>query len=66
MIGITYEDFLTMIDAETLLHDLLENEGYENGDREWETWTKYWNVVEKICQWKDKFVHDWEKERGER
>ena len=63
MIGITYEDFETLIEVEHLLHSELEKSDYEMGDIRWNTWNKYWNLVEKICQWKDNFIHD-EKERG--
>lgn len=66
MIGITYEDFETLIEVEHLLHSELEKGDYELEDIRWNTWNKYWNLMEKICQWKDNFVHDWEKERGEK
>lgn len=63
--GITYEEFKLLIEVEDLLHKQLEKGNYDSDSKEWATFGAYWNLVEKICQWKDNFVHDWEKERGE-
>ena len=64
--GITYEDFKLLIEVEDLLHNELEKGNYDSDSKEWATFGAYWNLVEKICQWKDNFVHDWDKERGEK
>ncbi len=64
--GISYDDFKLLIEVEELLHNELEKANYDSDSKEWATFGAYWNLVERICQWKDKFVHDWDKERGER
>lgn len=65
MIGISVEDFETLIEVEHLLHSELEKSDYELEDIRWKTWNKYWNLMERICQWRDKFIND-TKERGEK
>ena len=66
MATITNEDLKIMCDVEQLLHKELEEtngikdtfEGKEycyfnENDKEYEIWVKYWNMVEKFCQQKD-------------
>ena len=64
---ITNEDLKTMIEVEDLLHKkLVETNGikdiykgkeyhyFNENDKEYEIWNKYWNMVEKFCQARDK------------
>lgn len=64
---ITNEDLKIMIEVEDLLHkklvetngikDLYNGEEYyyfDENDKEYKIWNKYWNMVEKFCQARDK------------
>ena len=66
MATIKNEDLEIMIDVEHLLHKKLEEtngikdtfEGkeyyyFDDNDKEYEIWIKYWNMVERFCQQKD-------------
>lgn len=51
------DDIKILIDMEELSHKLINkyiikeyNEEGEVINEEWETWTKYWNVVQKILE----------------
>ena len=64
---ITNEDLEIMCEVEHLLHKKLEQTNgikdtfkgeeyyyFNENDKEYEIWVKYWNMVEKFCQAKDK------------
>lgn len=66
MAVITNEDLKTMIEVEDLLHKKLEETNgikdtyngkeyiyFDENDKEYEIWCKYWNMVEKFCQKRD-------------
>ena len=66
MATIKNEDLEIMINVEHLLHKKLEEtngikdtfEGkeyyyFDENDKEYEIWIKYWNMVERFCQQKD-------------
>lgn len=66
MTTIKNEDLEIMINVEHLLHKKLEEtngikdtfEGkeyyyFDENDKEYEIWIKYWNMVERFCQQKD-------------
>ena len=66
MITIKNEDLEIMINVEHLLHKKLEEtkgikdifDGkeyyyFDENDKEYEIWIKYWNMVERFCQQKD-------------
>lgn len=50
MLQLTDKDLKTMIEVELLLHEKLENTDAKKKD--WNLWTKYWNLVEVLCQQK--------------
>lgn len=67
MAVITNEDLKIMIEVEDLLHKKLEETNgikdtyngkeyiyFDENDKEYEIWNKYWNMVEKFCQARDK------------
>ena len=51
MINITKEDLDILVEVEELLHTELEK--YELEDTRWETWNKYWNLIERIIRTKN-------------
>ena len=66
MITIKNEDLEIMINVEHLLHKKLEETNgikdifdgkeyyyFDENDKEYEIWIKYWNMVERFCQQKD-------------
>lgn len=55
-VELTNEDLDILIKVEDLLHKELEKRNYDFDSKEWNTWGNYWNLVEKICQIKDKEV----------
>lgn len=67
MLKITEKDLELMCEVEHLLHKKLEEtngikdtfEGkeyyyFDENDKEYDIWIKYWNMVERFCQAKDK------------
>lgn len=67
MAVITNEDLKIMVEVEDLLHKKLEITNgikdtfngkeyyyFNENDEEYEIWAKYWNMVERFCQAKDK------------
>lgn len=67
MAVITNEDLKIMIEVEDLLHKKLEETNgikdtyngkeyiyFDENDKEYEIWNKYWNMVERFCQARDK------------
>lgn len=67
MAVITNEDLEIMCEVEHLLHKKLEQTNgikdtfkgeeyyyFNENDKEYEIWVKYWNMVERFCQAKDK------------
>lgn len=67
MAVITNEDLEIMCEVEHLLHKKLEETNgikdtfkgeeyyyFNENDKEYEIWVKYWNMVERFCQAKDK------------
>lgn len=67
MAVITNEDLEIMCEVEHLLHKKLEETNgikdtfkgeeyyyFNENDEEYEIWVKYWNMVERFCQAKDK------------
>ena len=66
MITIKNEDLEIMINVEHLLHKKIEDTNgikdifdgkeyyyFDENDKEYEIWIKYWNMVERFCQQKD-------------
>ena len=64
---ITNEDLEILIEVEDLLHKkLVETNGikdihngeeyyyFDENDKEYKIWNKYWNIVERFCQARDK------------
>lgn len=51
MLQLTDKDLKIMIEIEDLLHQKLENTDAKK--KEWNLWTRYWNLVEMLCQQKD-------------
>lgn len=67
MAVITNEDLDIMCEVEHLLHKKLEETNgikdtfrgkdyyyFDENDKEYEVWVKYWNMVERFCQAKDR------------
>lgn len=50
MLQLTNKDLETMIKIEELLHKKLQDT--KATKKEWNLWTKYWNLVELLCQQK--------------
>lgn len=50
MLQLTDKDLEIMIEIEELLHEKLANTDSKRKD--WNLWTKYWNIVEVLCQQK--------------
>lgn len=66
MLKITEKDLELMADVEWLLHEKLvktnglkeiyegkESYYFDEHDEDYQTWVKYWNLVERLCQQKD-------------
>ena len=66
MLKITEKDLELMSEVEWLLHEKLvktngikevyegkESYYFDENDKDYEVWNKYWNLVEKLCQQKD-------------
>lgn len=54
---VTNEDIKVMVDVEELLHKKLEaTTPIVENNKEWEIWTKYWNIVERYIATKKKIA----------
>lgn len=60
MLQLTDKDLKIMIEVELLLHEKLENT--DSKKKDWNLWTRYWNLVEMLCQQKD-LLNKMKKER---